>query len=276
MNDITPATRKDDIPVAMPERQRLLDYRWLAEKFGLFITPAIAYYLVFTYESAYCRNFGIPPGFIRPDLTTILIYTSVVVGVSCSLVMILDSWIELHRASPASPPAQHLFRLYLPFILLLLLLVSTYGSHWRNWFWLAIILAIGTLTDFIKARFGDKKKPYLTRLQGPVAIFNGPGTIWDIARKRLDLELVIFFIAMFFARLISSSLGEAEALNQHQFLVPSSHPDSVLVRIYGDKMLCAAYDPKTKKLAKQFFILTAGTDQTLHFDTKEIGTLSLE
>ena len=258
------------------ERPKLLDYRWLAEKFGLFITPAIAYYLVFTYESAYCRIFGIPPGFIHPDLTTILIYTSVVVGVGFLLVMLIDAWIDLLRAPPAAHPAQHLVRLYLPFVFLLFLLFSVYGSHWRKWLWLAIPLVVGTTGDFLIALLGDKQKPYLTRLQGPAAFLSGPGTVWGIARKRLDLELVIFFIAMYFARLISSSLGEAEALNQRLFLVPSSHPDSVLVRVYGDKMLCVALDSKTKKLAKQFFVLTAGAEQTMHFDTKEIGPLPLE
>lgn len=258
------------------ERPRLLDYRWLAEKFGLFITPAIAYYLVFTYESAYCRLFGIPAGFIHPDLTTILIYTSVVVGAGFLLVMLIDAWIDLLRAPPAIHPAQHLIRLYLPFFLLLLLLFSVYGSHWRKWLWLALPLAVGTAGDFFIALLGDKQKPYLTRLQGPAALMSGPGTVWDIARKRLDLELVTFLIAMYFARLISSSLGEAEALNQRVFLVPSAHPDSVLVRAYGDKILCAEVDPKTKKLMKQLFILTAGSDEALHFDTKEIGPLSLE
>ena len=107
-----------------------------------------------------------------------------------------------------------------------------------------------------------------------MAILSGPGTVWNVARKRLDIELVVFLVVLYLAYLLSSTLGEAEAFNQRVFLVPSTQPDSIVVRVYGDKILCAAIDHNAKKPLKQFYILTAGVDKSLHFDAKEIGPLS--
>jgi hypothetical protein len=256
-------------------RPRLLDYRWVAEKFGLFITPAVAYYLAFTYEASYCKSFAIPPSFIHPDLTTILIYTSVVAGVSFLVVMLIDAWIDVVKAPPIIQPYQHVFRIYGPFLVLVLLVAEVYGTaHWGHWLLVALPIAFGAIVDCLLAFIGDKSQPYLARLKGPAALLSGPGTVWDVARKRLDLELVVFFAAIYIGRLISSALGEAEAFNQRTFLVPSTYPDSVVVRVYGDKILCAGIDLASKKPTQQIYILTAGTDPSLHFDSREIGPLN--
>lgn len=252
-----------------------LNYRWVAEKFGVLIAPAIAYYLVFTYESAYCRSFGIPPAFIHPDLTTVLIYTSVVLGLGFTLALLVDAWIDSLRIPEAAQPFQHAGRLYAPFFFLLLLAVTLYGTHWRKWVFWAGLITSGTIADFVTAFFVDKQKPFLARLGGPASFLTGPGTVWDIARKRLDLEMFVFFIAIYFARVISAALGEAEALNQKTFLVASGYPDSVLVRVYGDKLICAFIDLERKRPLKNFYIANSG-DAGLHFEARDIGPLVFE
>jgi hypothetical protein len=255
-------------------KTRKIDYRWVTEKFGLLLAPAIAYFLVFTYESAYCRAFAIPPSFIHPDLTTILIYTSIVVWVGFVLVGLIDMWIGFSKAPPPQPYV-HALRLYLPFIFVLVLIMLLYGAaHWGHWLVFGLLLVAATLLDFLQALTRNQEKPYLARLQGPAAILSGPGTVWDVAKRRLDVEVVVFLVVLYLAYLASSTLGQTEAFNERLFLVPSTQPDSVVVRVYGDKILCAAIDLHTKKPLKQFYILTAGADKSLHFDTKELGPLS--
>ena len=143
----------------IPNSPKQLDYRWIAEKFGLLITPAIAYFLVFTYESAYCRNFAVPPSFIHPDLTTILIYTSVVIGVGFFLVGLINAWIDAFKMPSPSEPLFHALRLYAPFAIILVFIIFLYGTaHWGRWLLFGILLVVLMAMDFLLALTRDKEK----------------------------------------------------------------------------------------------------------------------
>lgn len=86
--------------------------------------------------------------------------------------------------------------------------------------------------------------------------------------------LNLFFFVLVGAWM-AHSVGNAQALQQREFLVPSTKSNSVVVRAYGDRFICAEYDIVTKKLTRKLFFLTPSSDKGLEFELKTIGPLNL-
>jgi len=79
--------------------------------------------------------------------------------------------------------------------------------------------------------------------------------------------VVLFLSFMFY------SAGRAHALKQTEYLFPSTYEQSVVLRIYGDNMICAPVDRDKKEVQRSFFVLnvSGATPPTLKLE--KIGPL---
>ena len=76
------------------------------------------------------------------------------------------------------------------------------------------------------------------------------------------------FLAAFFG-------GKGDARSQTEFLVPSKYPDVVVLRIYGDNLVCAKFDKETKEVTSRVFILRADVDPEIILVLSDIGPLNI-
>jgi len=248
---------------------------WLTKGLSISILPALAYFLEFKYEQGYCANFGLPSSLIKPDITTALIFFSALWGLSTILVFLIDSWITLTEEPQEGQTAfEHFFRLYGPIVTLLLLFASIYGGRFREWMWVGIIVLVFTASDFILAAINrDKVKPFLLQLRGPAHFFVAKGTEYAIVRSRFGAGVFVIFLVMSIGSQVCTALGNAEALSQKTFLTPSTHPDMVVVRIYGDRAICCQIDRKLKKPLRTFAVIQFGKDTSTVFSAEDVGPL---
>jgi hypothetical protein len=82
----------------------------------------------------------------------------------------------------------------------------------------------------------------------------------------------IFIILLVFS--VAFFSGQQMATYQQWFLVPSTHQDTVVVKIYGDNVICVPYDNSTKVIQKQILVLKMGQTNTT-YELKKIGRLTL-
>src|SRR5690242_9239980 len=110
---------------------------WLSETVVLFLAPALAYFLAFKYEEGYCGTFGVPAYLIKPDLTEILIFTSVSMGYSIWLFWIVDSWLDMgeRNTDPQLRSWQHLMGRYFPLFTVFIFFIILYAEFWQKWIW---------------------------------------------------------------------------------------------------------------------------------------------
>ncbi len=248
---------------------------WLTKGLSISILPALAYFLEFKYEQGYCANFGIPSYLIKPDITTVLIFFSALWGISTILIFLIDSWIGLtEEPQEGQSPFQHFLRIYGPFLMILGIFSSIYGGHFREWMWVGIIILVFTASDFlIAALYKDGNTPFLSRLRGPAHFFLSKGTAYSIIKSRFGTGIFVIFLVMSLGSQVCNSLGNAEALAQKTFLIPSSYPDMIVVRVYGDRVICSQFDKKLKKPLKKFAVLQFGKDVSTIFSAEDVGPL---
>lgn len=262
----------DQTPVATVPKKNAPRLRKSLEKYGLAIAPAIAYFLCYTYESAYCGVWNLPRQFIEIGIPTILFFCSVIIGLGLTIPMLFDSLLTAKKAESESG-GYRVFLLYTPVIFLLLLIATvTKFELWDFLLWSSIIF-VGIICDISLAFFFRKEKPYLHRLDGPLQFLVAPGSFLGIAKNRAGNHFsVVVIIYIFYV--VSLLYGRSTAKHETWFLVPSSNPKSVVVRKYGDKIICSEVDLDRKTRTNRFFIITEGADPALTFEWKEIGKLN--
>ena len=79
---------------------------------------------------------------------------------------------------------------------------------------------------------------------------------------------------VFLGSILATFIGNSEALRQTSFLVPSSNTNAIVIRSFGDKLICVEINPKTKIPTKTFFLLSVGSDNNLQLNLKDIGPLN--
>jgi hypothetical protein len=67
--------------------------------------------------------------------------------------------------------------------------------------------------------------------------------------------------------------GSATAERQKEFLVMRKPEHTVVLRIYGDKYICASFDSNTKIVEDTLYIIDATKENGLWLDWQKIGPL---
>ena len=72
---------------------------------------------------------------------------------------------------------------------------------------------------------------------------------------------------------ISNNAGDAAALKQEEFLVANTSPEMVVLRIYGDHLICAPFDRATKEAQRSYSVLNVADDPQLMVRLEKVGPL---
>jgi hypothetical protein len=246
---------------------------WMPEGLILAAGPVLAYGIVFAHEVGYADVFEIPLGFVSIDVTSILIVTVAMVPVLYAL-----SWLAYMGLSllPAhdSPIRQRLQRLLVPSLLFVLFLML-YGARWLEWLWTAVFLLIVTFLEFglplIKQR---KETTYHDKLIAQdQAERETSMPILDLFHRFAGPGGYLAFVGLIAMLVISHSVGRASALDEDEFLVTTTSEEMVVLRIYGDNLICAPFDRATREIKRSFVVLKIGEDPDLVLNLETVGPL---
>jgi hypothetical protein len=249
---------------------------WLSEAVILFLAPALAYFLAFKYEQGYCGTFGVPYYFIKPDLTEILIFTSVAMGYSITLFYVFDAWFDNGKINSNAQikPWLHLIVKYLPLFCLFGFIVIIYAEFWHKWSWFFCLFGIIIGLDTLVALTLDSNSKSFTERLVRANAMDHPSSIFFKIRSRIGRAGALLISFVFLGSILATFIGNSEALHQTSFLVPSSNTNAIVIRSFGDKLICVEIDPKSKIPTKTFFILSTGVDNNLRLNLQKIGPLN--
>jgi hypothetical protein len=65
-------------------------------------------------------------------------------------------------------------------------------------------------------------------------------------------------------------------MKEKEFLVLASSPDTVVLRIYGDNIICAPFNRSAKEMQRSFIIHKVGETPPLELRLEKIGPLVLK
>lgn len=238
----------------VPEQSEHRKEYWLSEAILLAIVTAVAYLGAFCYEFDYANFFGIPTHFIEISILKIIIslclvayFALLVLGTSSFLWMFLPK--KYDKISSVGLPV------VLFFVLLLIMNIDI---------WIKVILgATGFLMGgYMTATHQEKKGKRLfdrileKTLGEKLASYVKKGTLY----------LIVFIT-------ISFSVGKATAAWQKKFMVSEDLTQTVVLRKYGEILICAPFDSETREIKGQFIIRRMTEISDLRFTVQSVGPL---
>lgn len=236
------------------QTERRKEY-WISDAILIVLLTAVVYLFAFMYELGYANFFGIPTQFIEITIVKIIIAFCAVASLTL-LILGTSSFLWMY----VPKKYDRIFAVGLPVVLFFASLLVMNIDVWP----LVIVYALGSImgyrqTAFLQPRKGSKQLIYQIldkHLGETYASFVKKGIMW-----------LPFFIVITF------SAGRATAAWKKTFLVAEDLPRTVVLQKYGDILVCAPFDRKTKKIEEPFLIRRMTEISGLRFTVQSIGPL---
>lgn len=209
------------------------------------------------YEDGYCSHFGVPPELVEFRLSN-LYGESYALAVVLPLLMMFASVIGRVKAA-ASTPA---YRVHVPAVLYLLLgLLMLLSVPWAWSTWLAYLA--GAIVSFLLVEWRRRA----LRAEG----FDAKYSLLDDTAGRFLVAAVLLISTWQFAL----ARGAERAKHQMWFLTTTVGTDRVVViRNYGDRLLCGKLDGSGARLTREFLVVPAVRDDGTRLTYTPVGRLS--
>jgi hypothetical protein len=253
--------------------------RWITE--GLIITasPIVGYMLSFVYEMGFAGVFKIPPQLITISLTTFFVATGSLFMIALLLFQLssLGFVVFSDLSTSDSPVYRRFVRLSPGFLFSVVLLLLTAGTHSSAWIGVVGVWAIFIFLEFVFPCITQRDKvTYLEKLKAQDRLDRRRGDLLDYIAQRIGRPFITIMIFLGLITYLYYFAGYTTALKQSEFLVTDTSPERVVLRIYGDKMICAPFDRITRTVEKNFVILKMSEDPNVALHLEKIGPLSPE
>jgi hypothetical protein len=253
---------------------------WMKSGLGIGAISIGGYFLGFAYEKGYASYFGIPLPLIKLDLINIFLSVIALIGllwfilwITNLVYMIFSTWSNaIYRVIVRSAPS-----LLISFCLILLYINT---PTWQSVKWIVfvplIVLFLGFVWPLIEQR---GKGTYLQKLEAQEQAnknVKAPKLFSLITQKANTLNrrlLVNIAIILFILYCLAYAVGESEAEKQKNFWIVREPQQLVVLRIYGDRFVCAPFDFKAGTVEKTLYVLDTPKQGGLWLEWQQVGPL---
>ena len=257
----------------LPKTKELL----LSSTFVAAIT-ALGYLITYIYEWSYASRFNIPVALISPSLTTVFAVTVALLAV---IPAITYARLELGnitiRIAPKLYPALAIGSPVLAICAAALVSFSLISMF--NLFTLGSVLffiatfVIPIFTQRGKGKYSEKVVAHHKQCLTEYGKWLERNRTFRDFLSNYPLFLFLLSAAVL---AVPAIVGYGNACCQKDFLVIQDAPDTVVLRIYGENMICASYDKTTRTVLPKFVVhkLTGSTGKVMQW--QRIGPLSVQ
>jgi len=166
------------------------------------------------------------------------------------------------------------------FIILLLIYLTFamgYPRALREWYLMIPIFLFFLFYFFIYPLVNQKGvHGYRNKLIAQDRISRRTPDPFDYIAKGLGRSTVIVLLLLLPLLFLPYFNGESFAENQEEYLVPSTHQNAVVLRIYGDNLICGELDRDGKKLNGNFFVLKVDDEPRPVLSVQTVGRLGIK
>jgi len=252
---------------------------WKYRVIALIVSPAFGFLLAYNYESEYCRAFRIPNEFIELNWTTILGAVSVTLFVLILMFMISEGAFQIVTNIKLDSKGVIKKRVIFlsPLILITILSVTLYGAFWKEYIWILLAATFFIFLEFVFPIIVERKtKGYINKLIANDERDVGRETLLSTIFSSKSRSWLLVIVILIMIWIVSGVIGHSNAKRQWDFLIPSTYPEAVVLRIYGERMICAEFDRDNKEIYNTYFIIMADELPKPMFLLEEVGPLSLK
>jgi len=250
--------------------------RILGEAALLALATAAAYLLAFRYESGYASYFGIPTDLIAVDLRSLLLFGVGFVTLAVAL-LIAVNFLVMTFPSKVHPALKRTLFTITFFSIFCFIPVALYGiDHPEKWWWVLIIYILLLFFQLIYPVFAAKREHgYLNKLAAFHASADRRPDLDTAAEARFGMSPVLLVSLFLIGIAIARIGGEATAMKRTSFLVLGSKPPRVVLRTYGDTLVCALADLERHEVIADFLLIKVGNN-SYPLTLQDVGPLVLK
>jgi hypothetical protein len=245
----------------------------LSEGILLATAPTFAYLFTFYYEKGYTSYFGIPEQFISINLINVLIFAAAFLS-AFILLFPLMNLLVMTLWNINSTILMSIAKTIAALIFLAILIILFGPMGWKYWVWAVIIVVAYATFDLIFPLVTQRdKKGYIEKLRAQEDREKKVKGILDIVPIRHRLGIYLMLALLVFGIIIAEQMGKAEAFKQTEFLVTNTSQEMVVLRIYGDNLICVPFSRNTNEVEKKFAVIKMADTPNLSLNLEKIGPL---
>ena len=248
--------------------------KWLTEGLLIAAAPLAAYLLALSYISGFAGYFHIPVELLSLNAGTLFVIGGKILTVAILIVLLV---MLISQFLPADSPILVRVLVLLPWAALVYVEALLFRFPWPEWRVKLILLFLMALEMFIVPLMHKDLSTYAEKLREESRRFNAGRSF---AVRLYQSERIgwvwIFGVLAWFSLTLSSDAGHFEAMWKTDFLVPLTSPTTAVICTYGDFIIVAPFDKRTKEIEQSFSLLKKGEDPTILFKWQSIGPLHMK
>jgi len=249
--------------------------KWLSDGILIALATLLGYLIAYRYESGYMSFFGVPDDFIEINLIRVLIAGFTIFSVLLTFIVMIEGLLFL-LPKDLGFFTRPLLKLS-PFLLAVVISLLTYGLEWRKYIFLLILLIIFSFLEFVFPLLSQKEvKGYREKLIAQDKYDTERISTRFISHfyENVERPTIFIFAIILFVVLFAATFGESKAMRQIDYLTINTSPEAVVIRTYGDKLICLPFDRKSKEFKKRFFVIKiADNVNNVTFSSDRVGPL---
>ncbi len=241
--------------------------------------PFLGYLTIFVYELGFLTYFGIPYEFIQPTFTSVCLVSAVIIGVllfsfvsgHCFTVF-LTTIFPIKEGSLLRAIKRISWQIFV-----LLFFVIFWGKEWKQYLGPIMIFSMVVFFEFLWPLItGHKKKSYNEKLahQEDIERKYDPEfrIFFNFIDERLGRRNVAVFLTVALFMLFVYQAGLIKAKQKDAFWQIDGE-QSIVLRIYGDTLICANFDTEKHAVGDQFSIVKIAPEKKLSLKMIKTGRL---
>lgn len=250
--------------------------RWVSDAIIIAASSIVAYMAAFLYEVGFDSVFGIPVEFINLNLTTVCTVGTAWLVIIVMIYFVGELMFQLWPKGANVHPVYSKLSDFIPSFIIVIVLLFLYDFKWKEWIATGAFLLTFLLIDLISPLITQRgKKTYRDKLKAndgrlPRETFLG------FAAERLGVSTIVIILLLVYGFWFSYHIGRSKAMTKNEFLVVATSPEMVVLRTYGDKLICAPFDRTTNEVKRTFSILKIAEDANLKLSLEKVGPLHME
>lgn len=229
---------------------------WLSEGLVITICVGVAYLLAFAFEGGFVSTWNIPIEYVKINLSTVLVTAAMLLLV---LVPFLFCWTAFVGKYLNQITPRRLLLVLLALAILCGIIAVISFVQWKEKVWIVVVVVVSVFALVALPRIVEKVRINYT--DGKLK------TEWGVKKM-----ILMAFLVLLLAIGTSYLVGRLRASTQRQFLIPGREKDVVVLRIYGDNLICARFnkDGEKIKITEDFVILPARRDTKVELSWKKV------
>jgi len=254
---------------------------WAWEAIAVAAITATGYSLALIHEIAFCDVFGIPKEFIQLDWESILLAIGSFIGFSIFVLwmMAVPAWFVKKAKKRPGPVARRLVS-HAVLLMIFIAFVNRFFVPWSLNSLLSVLFSFLFLLYFVAVDYlvplwtQRSIKRYRDKLEAQdkrdSEFFRNFGFVRSVGKVGVTIVMAAFLLFM-----ISYSDGQSSALKQEEFLIPSTSQQLVVLKAYGDILVCAPIDMQKHQVRRVFSLIKIGEEPTLTLTPRRVGPLTV-